>query len=183
MALRFHSKLLFYGLDDGTWSNPPAPWPNDGSSGVQPPSSGSSGSCGEVVDSLEARSLLGPRGAGISAYTGVSMASTTSGSMQFDRSFESLEGMAAGIIGSGAWEAVAASVPLASVPSIGSWAHLSGSCSRCCFFPKGRCTNGYSCRFCHLDHDKPPRNGKKKRGGRGGFDAESGDAEAFSGED
>lgn len=49
------------------------------------------------------------------------------------------------------------------VPSIGSYAHLSGQCSRCCFYPKGRCANGYSCQFCHFDHDKRPRNGKKKR--------------------
>jgi len=49
------------------------------------------------------------------------------------------------------------------VPSLGSYAHLSGQCSRCCFHPKGRCSNGYSCEFCHYDHDKRPRNGKKKR--------------------
>jgi len=49
------------------------------------------------------------------------------------------------------------------VPSIGSYAHLSGQCSRCCFHPKGRCANGYNCEFCHYDHDKRPRNGKKKR--------------------
>jgi len=50
-----------------------------------------------------------------------------------------------------------------SVPSIGSYAHLSGQCSRCCFHPKGRCANGFNCQFCHFDHDKRPRNGKKKR--------------------
>jgi len=49
------------------------------------------------------------------------------------------------------------------VPSIGSYAHLAGQCSRCCFHPKGRCANGFSCQFCHFDHDKRPRNGKKKR--------------------
>lgn len=53
------------------------------------------------------------------------------------------------------------------VPSIGSYAHLSGQCSRCCFHPKGRCANGYSCQFCHFDHEKRPRNGKKKRYRRG----------------
>jgi hypothetical protein len=53
--------------------------------------------------------------------------------------------------------------PASGVPSIGSYAHLSGQCSRCCFHPKGRCANGYSCQFCHFDHDKRPRNGKKKR--------------------
>lgn len=53
------------------------------------------------------------------------------------------------------------------LPSIGSYAHLSGQCSRCCFHPKGRCANGYSCQFCHFDHDKRPRNGKKKRYRRG----------------
>lgn len=58
-------------------------------------------------------------------------------------------------------------VPAGGVPSIGSYAHLSGQCSRCCFHPKGRCANGYTCQFCHFDHDKRPRNGKKKRYRRG----------------
>eukprot|EP00747_Dinoflagellata_sp_TGD_P190927 gnl/TRDRNA2_/TRDRNA2_53574_c0_seq1.p1 gnl/TRDRNA2_/TRDRNA2_53574_c0~~gnl/TRDRNA2_/TRDRNA2_53574_c0_seq1.p1 ORF type:complete len:334 (-),score=44.47 gnl/TRDRNA2_/TRDRNA2_53574_c0_seq1:157-1158(-) len=53
-------------------------------------------------------------------------------------------------------------VEVDAVPSIGSYAHLSGQCSRCCFHPKGRCSNGYSCQFCHYDHEKRPRNGKKK---------------------
>lgn len=57
------------------------------------------------------------------------------------------------------------------VPSIGSYAHLAGQCSRCCFHPKGRCANGYSCSFCHFDHDKRPRNGKKKRYRRQGDEA------------
>jgi hypothetical protein len=37
-------------------------------------------------------------------------------------------------------------------PSMGSEAHNSGQCKRCCFFPRGRCTNGYNCEFCHYDH-------------------------------
>merc|ERR1719375_732688 len=45
------------------------------------------------------------------------------------------------------------SVPLG-LPSIGSLGHHVGQCSRCCFHPKGRCINGYNCRFCHFDHDK-----------------------------
>merc|ERR1719324_1212654 len=49
---------------------------------------------------------------------------------------------------------------LADLPSIGSIGHFAGQCSRCCFFPKGRCQNGYDCRFCHFDHEKRPR--KKK---------------------
>jgi len=73
-------------------------------------------------------------------------------------------------IASGAAAAVAPESPSSTgavgpenVPSIGSYAHLSGQCSRCCFHPKGRCANGFSCQFCHFDHDKRPRNGKKKR--------------------
>lgn len=47
-------------------------------------------------------------------------------------------------------------------PSVGSAGHFSGECSRCCFFPKGRCQNGADCNFCHFDHDVQPR---RKRGG------------------
>jgi hypothetical protein len=46
------------------------------------------------------------------------------------------------------------------LPSIGSIDHAKGTCHRCCFFPKGRCQNGYDCTFCHFEHDKRPR--KKK---------------------
>jgi hypothetical protein len=49
---------------------------------------------------------------------------------------------------------------LADLPSLGSLGHFAGQCSRCCFHPKGRCQNGYDCRFCHYDHDKRRR--KKK---------------------
>merc|ERR1719440_1693228 len=51
-------------------------------------------------------------------------------------------------------------VTLSDLPSIGSLGHFAGQCSRCCFHPKGRCLNGYDCRFCHFDHDKRRR--KKK---------------------
>lgn len=43
------------------------------------------------------------------------------------------------------------------LPSLGSAGHFSGNCSRCCFHPKGRCENGYNCRFCHYDHEKRRR--------------------------
>ena len=33
---------------------------------------------------------------------------------------------------------------------------------RCCFHPKGRCVNGYSCQHCHFDHEKRKRKGKKR---------------------
>lgn len=46
------------------------------------------------------------------------------------------------------------------LPSVGSLGHSVGQCSRCCFHPKGRCLNGYNCRYCHFDHEKRPR--KKK---------------------
>lgn len=47
-------------------------------------------------------------------------------------------------------------------PSLGSEAHASGGCKRCCFFPRGRCANGYECVFCHYDHDKRRRKTKRK---------------------
>lgn len=49
------------------------------------------------------------------------------------------------------------------LPSLGSIGHFSGQCSRCCFFPKGRCQNGASCQFCHLDHARLPRRRGKKQ--------------------
>jgi hypothetical protein len=49
------------------------------------------------------------------------------------------------------------------LPSLGSKDHDAGTCKRCCFFPKGRCTNGYQCSFCHFDHEKRVRKSKKKR--------------------
>jgi len=58
-------------------------------------------------------------------------------------------------------------------PSVGSASHFSGDCRRCCFFPKGRCTNGQSCEFCHFEHDKissskhNKQRGEKGRGQRG----------------
>lgn len=52
--------------------------------------------------------------------------------------------------------------PLAKLPSVGSVGHYAGQCSRCCFFPKGRCTNGENCNFCHLDHERV----RRKRGGK-----------------
>mmetsp|Transcript_152028 Transcript_152028/g.369177 ORF Transcript_152028/g.369177 Transcript_152028/m.369177 type:complete len:539 (+) Transcript_152028:104-1720(+) len=48
-------------------------------------------------------------------------------------------------------------------PSVGSRTHMSGLCKRCCFFPRGRCANGYECEFCHYEHDKRKRKNKKKR--------------------
>jgi len=52
---------------------------------------------------------------------------------------------------------------LGELPSIGSKNHRDGTCKRCCFFPKDRCTNGYDCQFCHYDHDKRKRKNKKKK--------------------
>jgi len=48
-------------------------------------------------------------------------------------------------------------------PSIGSEGHAMNNCKRCCFFPRGRCANGYECEFCHYEHDKRKRKNKKKR--------------------
>lgn len=52
-------------------------------------------------------------------------------------------------------------------PSVGSQGHASGTCKRCCFFPRGRCVNGYSCGFCHYEHAKPPRKHRGRQGKRG----------------
>jgi len=49
---------------------------------------------------------------------------------------------------------------LADLPSLGSFGHFAGLCSRCCFHAKGRCQNGKDCRFCHFEHEKRQR--KKK---------------------
>merc|ERR1719235_1140297 len=54
----------------------------------------------------------------------------------------------------------ASPVTLADLPSLGSLGHFVGTCSRCCFFPKGRCQNGYECRFCHFEHEKRQRKRK-----------------------
>lgn len=49
------------------------------------------------------------------------------------------------------------------MPSRGSVGHFQGSCKRCCFFPRGRCMNGYDCEFCHFNHEKRKRKNKKKK--------------------
>jgi len=46
-------------------------------------------------------------------------------------------------------------------PSVGSEGHALGVCKRCCFFPRGRCMNGYTCEFCHYEHEKRKRKNKK----------------------
>lgn len=48
-------------------------------------------------------------------------------------------------------------------PSVGSERHAMGACRRCCFFPRGRCLNGYDCEFCHYEHDKRKRKNKTKK--------------------
>lgn len=56
----------------------------------------------------------------------------------------------------------------APIPSQGSALHGEGACKRCCFFPKGRCTNGYDCQFCHFAHEKRKTKNKKKKKKKGG---------------
>mmetsp|Transcript_99406 Transcript_99406/g.176297 ORF Transcript_99406/g.176297 Transcript_99406/m.176297 type:complete len:621 (+) Transcript_99406:143-2005(+) len=63
----------------------------------------------------------------------------------------------------GTWIAPVAELGPDGLPSMGSAGHAEGECKRCCFFPKGRCTNGYECRFCHFDHEKRKRLKKKKK--------------------
>eukprot|EP00746_Dinoflagellata_sp_MGD_P150767 gnl/MRDRNA2_/MRDRNA2_82556_c0_seq2.p1 gnl/MRDRNA2_/MRDRNA2_82556_c0~~gnl/MRDRNA2_/MRDRNA2_82556_c0_seq2.p1 ORF type:complete len:334 (-),score=76.34 gnl/MRDRNA2_/MRDRNA2_82556_c0_seq2:508-1509(-) len=60
------------------------------------------------------------------------------------------------------WTPTVAPESLKDLPSLGSLGHFAGLCSRCCFHAKGRCQNGYDCRFCHFDHEKRAR--KKKTG-------------------
>lgn len=55
------------------------------------------------------------------------------------------------------------------IPSVGSVGHHSGQCTRCCFFPKGRCSNGAACNFCHYDHDRI----RRKRGSTKATSAEN----------
>jgi len=47
-------------------------------------------------------------------------------------------------------------------PSVGSANHAMGTCKRCCFFPRGRCQNGYNCEFCHYEHEKRKRKNKTR---------------------
>jgi len=48
-------------------------------------------------------------------------------------------------------------------PSVGSSGHVEGLCRRCCFFPRGRCVNGYNCEFCHYQHDRRKRKNRSKK--------------------
>jgi len=54
----------------------------------------------------------------------------------------------------------------AALPSVGSAAHGEEKCKRCCFFPKGRCSNGYECQFCHFAHEKRKNVKSKKKKSR-----------------
>jgi len=47
-------------------------------------------------------------------------------------------------------------------PSVGSALHAKGTCKRCSFFPKNKCTNGAACEFCHYAHEKKPKRHKRK---------------------
>lgn len=48
-------------------------------------------------------------------------------------------------------------------PSRGSEKHHSGSCQPCSFFIRGKCTVAEGCLYCHYEHDRPQRPGKKSR--------------------
>ena len=65
-------------------------------------------------------------------------------------------------------------------PSLGSEAHEASGCKTCCFFPRGRCMNGYNCEFCHYEHEKRKRKNKEMGKGScsGGWDGGCGKAEA-----
>jgi len=74
-------------------------------------------------------------------------------------------GSRAGALGAVGSPVAAAAVPTGAMPSQGSSQHFEGACKRCCFFPKGRCQNGFNCEFCHFDHEKRKRKKKKKGAG------------------
>jgi len=59
------------------------------------------------------------------------------------------------------------------LPSIGSEGHFDGSCKRCAFFPKGRCTNGKDCSHCHFAHELRPRLRKRCAAGARGRTCEA----------
>jgi len=63
-----------------------------------------------------------------------------------------------------------------SLPSKGSVGHASGTCKRCCFFPRGRCMSGQDCMFCHFDHEKRKRKSKSKRSSLGSSTLNSNDS-------
>jgi len=65
------------------------------------------------------------------------------------------------------WTPTVAPESLKDLPSLGSLGHFAGLCSRCCFHSKGRCQNGYDCRFCHFDHEKRQRKKKIVTNARG----------------
>ncbi|CAJ1404746.1 unnamed protein product [Effrenium voratum] len=48
-------------------------------------------------------------------------------------------------------------------PSRGSEKHHSGTCQPCSFFLRGKCTVAEGCLYCHYEHDRPQRPGKKSR--------------------
>lgn len=70
-----------------------------------------------------------------------------------------------------------AAPPAGPLPSMGSAQHAEGACKRCCFFPKGRCQNGYNCEFCHFEHEKRKRKKKKKGAKKADQDSGSDDDE------
>jgi hypothetical protein len=49
------------------------------------------------------------------------------------------------------------------LPSSGSALHGKSQCRQCVFFPKGRCTNGYDCEFCHFAHAEVSHGPKSKK--------------------
>lgn len=49
------------------------------------------------------------------------------------------------------------------LPSAGSINHAAGTCSPCSFFRRGTCLYGQNCMYCHCEHEKQRRQGKKMR--------------------
>jgi len=49
------------------------------------------------------------------------------------------------------------------LPSAGSEEHVQGTCTPCSFFPKQNCALQDSCTYCHFEHARESRPGKKHR--------------------
>jgi len=69
------------------------------------------------------------------------------------------------------------------LPSVGSALHSEGTCQRCSFFPKNKCTNGSACEFCHLDHEKRQKRHRRKNKKAQAQTAEEGEEEEEGEED
>lgn len=52
---------------------------------------------------------------------------------------------------------------LGDLPSLGSVKHATAECQPCSFFRRSKCTSGKACLYCHLEHEKDKRPGRRQR--------------------